>query len=43
MDLDGAFHIKEHCRVNENKDGDRFVGIKADFDGVMAYFPIRLR
>ncbi len=43
MDLDGAFHIKEHCRVNENKDGECFVGIKADFDGVMAYFPIGYR
>ena len=36
MDLDEAFgklsefNIKDHCHVNTNEDGDRFVGIKAD-------------
>ena len=30
MNLDGAFHIKEHCRVNGNKDGECFVGIKTE-------------
>ncbi len=34
MDLDEAFgklsefNIKDHCHVNTNEDGDRFVGIK---------------
>ena len=28
------------CHVNENTDGDRFVGIKADSDNAMVYFPI---
>lgn len=28
------------CHVNENDDGDRFVGIKADSDNAMVYFPI---
>lgn len=28
------------CHVNKNGDGDRFVGIKADSDEAMVYFPI---
>lgn len=47
MDLDTALHtalvdddIKKHCHVNLNEDGDRFVGIKADSDNAMVYFPI---
>lgn len=46
MDLDQAlqsvlqFDIKKHCHVNTNEDGDRFVGIKADSDNAMVYFPI---
>ncbi len=28
------------CHVNKNSDGDRFVGIKADSDNAMVYFPI---
>lgn len=34
------FIIREHCHVNQNGDGDRFVGVKADSNGVMIYFPI---
>lgn len=34
------YNIKKHCHINSNKDGDRFVGIKADSDGAMVYFPI---
>ena len=34
------FDIKKHCHVNTNEDGDRFVGIKADSDNAMVYFPI---
>lgn len=46
MDLDQAlqsilqFDIRKHCHVNTNEDGDRFVGIKADSDNAMVYFPI---
>lgn len=46
MDIDVAlksvmeFDIEKHCHVNENEDGDRFVGIKADTDNAMVYFPI---
>ncbi len=47
MDLDTALHtalvdddIKKHCHVNSNEDGDRFVGIKADSNNAMVYFPI---
>lgn len=32
--------ILKHCHVNTNEKGDRFVGIKADSDGVVVYFPI---
>ena len=28
------------CHVNKNDDGDRFVGIKADTDNAMVYFPV---
>ena len=28
------------CHVNKNDDGDRFVGIKADSDNAMVYFPL---
>lgn len=47
MDLDSALYmdmmdddITKHCHVNSNEDGDRFVGIRADSDNVMVYFPI---
>lgn len=46
MDLDSAlksvmeFDLADHCHVNSNEDGDRFVGIKADSDNAMVYFPI---
>lgn len=34
------YDIKKHCHVNSNEDGDRFVGIKADSENAMVYFPI---
>lgn len=34
------YDIKKHCHINSNEDGDRFVGIKADSQDVMVYFPI---
>ena len=47
MDLDSPLYmamvdddITKHCHVNSNEDGDRFVGIKADSDNAMVYFPI---
>ncbi len=46
MDMQAAlksameFDIKKHCHVNSNEDGDRFVGIKADSDNAIIYFPI---
>lgn len=47
MELDSALYeamisddITNHCHINSNEDGDRFVGIKADSDNVMVYFPI---
>ena len=47
MDIDSALYkamtdddITKHCHINSNEDGDRFVGIKADSDNAMVYFPI---
>lgn len=34
------FVIREHCHVNQEGDGDRFVGVKADSDNAMIYFPM---
>lgn len=34
------FVIREHCHVNRNIDGDRFVGVKADGSNAMIYFPM---
>lgn len=33
-------NIRDRCHVNSNEDGDRFVGVKADSDKAMVYFPI---
>lgn len=32
--------IRKRCRISTNEDGDRFVGIKADTDDAIVYFPI---
>lgn len=32
--------IRTRCHVNSNEDGDRFVGVKADSDEAIVYFPI---
>lgn len=34
------FNLREHCHVNQNTDGDRFVGVKADSNNAMIYFPM---
>lgn len=34
------FVIRDHCHVNKNEDGDRFVGVKADTNNAMIYFPV---
>lgn len=34
------FNLREHCHVNNNTDGDRFVGVKADSNNAMIYFPM---
>ena len=49
MALNSAAHtaaeddITKRCHVNSNEEGDCFVGIKADSDNAMAYFPIAYR
>lgn len=37
---DLGLNLKLRCHINENGDGDRFVGIKADSDNAMVYFPM---
>lgn len=32
--------IRNRCHINSNEDGDRFVGVKADSDDAIVYFPI---
>lgn len=32
--------LRERCHINRNEDGDRFVGLKADTDDAVIYFPI---
>lgn len=34
------FIIRDHCHINSNDDGDRFVGVKADSDNAVIYFPM---
>lgn len=38
MDLEK--NIRERCHVNTNDEGDSFVGVKADTDDAVIYFPI---
>ena len=32
--------LRQMCHVNENGEGDSFVGVKADTEGMTVYFPI---
>lgn len=32
--------MRKRCHINTNEEGDRFVGIKADSDDVVVYFPV---
>ena len=32
--------LRQMCHVNENSEGDSFVGVKADTGGMTIYFPI---
>lgn len=41
MNLDVG--IKSRCHINTNADGDRFVGLKADTDDAVVYFPLGYR
>lgn len=34
------FKLREHCHICSNDDGDRFVGVKADSNNAMIYFPL---
>lgn len=38
--MDLQKNIRERCHVNTNEDGDSFVGVKADTDDAIIYFPI---
>lgn len=41
--MDLGLNLKLKCHVNKNGDGDRFVGIKADANQAMVYFPMGYR
>ena len=32
--------LRQMCHVNDNSEGDSFVGVKADTNGMTVYFPI---
>jgi hypothetical protein len=34
------FKLRDHCHVDTNEDGDRFVGVKADSTNAIIYFPM---
>lgn len=36
-------NLRDRCHVNKNGEGDSFVGVKADTDDAMIYFPIGYR
>lgn len=38
--MDLKKNIRERCHVNTNDEGDSFVGVKADTDDAVIYFPI---
>ena len=38
--MDLQKNIRERCHVNTNEDGDSFVGVKADTEDAIIYFPI---
>lgn len=38
--MDFKKNLRERCHINTNEDGDRFVGVKADSDDAVIYFPI---
>lgn len=41
--MDLQKNIRERCHVNTNDEGDSFVGVKADTDDAVIYFPIGYR
>lgn len=38
--MESDLDIRRRCHVNTNEDGDRFVGVKADSDDAIVYFPL---
>ena len=41
--MDLTKNLRQRCHINTNEDGDRFVGVKADSDDAVIYFPIGYR
>jgi hypothetical protein len=41
--MDLGLNLKVRCHINKNGDGDRFVGVKADTDNAMVFFPMGYR
>lgn len=38
--MDLTKNLRQRCHVNTNEDGDSFVGVKADTDDAVIYFPL---
>ena len=38
--MDLTNNLRQRCHINTNDDGDNFVGVKADSDNAIIYFPI---
>lgn len=38
--MTNTIDIKDRCHVNTNEDGDTFVGVKADTENAIVYFPV---
>lgn len=41
--MDLGLNLKVRCHVNKNGDGDRFVGVRADKNNAMVFFPMGYR
>lgn len=38
--MENGSDLRKRCHINTNEEGDRFVGIKADTEGAVVYFPV---
>jgi hypothetical protein len=38
--MDKGSELRNRCHINKNEEGDRFVGVKADTEDAVVYFPV---